>query len=52
MDLDVAPGEYVALVGPSGAGKSTLAGVLAGIYVPDSGHVTIGAGGRRDGMGA
>ncbi|KLO28440.1 hypothetical protein ABH37_06145 [Mycobacterium haemophilum] len=42
VDLDVAPGEYVALVGPSGAGKSTLAGVLAGIYLPDSGYVTIG----------
>jgi ATP-binding cassette subfamily B protein len=31
-----------ALVGPSGSGKSTLCGLLAGLYRPDSGTITIG----------
>ncbi|WP_432493361.1 thiol reductant ABC exporter subunit CydC [Kineococcus gypseus] len=39
VDLDVAPGELVALAGPSGAGKSTLARVAAGLLVPDAGTV-------------
>ncbi len=37
VDLDVAPGELVALAGVSGAGKSTLARVAAGLLVPDAG---------------
>ncbi len=40
--LDVAPGEFVALVGPSGCGKTTLMRVVAGIETPDSGQVRIG----------
>ncbi|MFC5721540.1 ABC transporter ATP-binding protein [Streptomyces gamaensis] len=40
--LDVPPGTRVALVGPSGAGKSTLGRLLAGIYAPRSGAVTLG----------
>jgi ABC-type lipoprotein export system ATPase subunit len=40
ITLDVAPGEYVAVMGPSGCGKSTLLHVLCGIEVPDSGSVT------------
>ncbi|MGW0469135.1 ABC transporter ATP-binding protein [Streptomyces sp. NPDC003027] len=43
VSLDVPPGTRLALVGPSGAGKSTLGRLLAGIYAPRSGTVTLGA---------
>ncbi|MEU7279968.1 ABC transporter ATP-binding protein [Streptomyces sp. NPDC045431] len=43
VSLDVAPGTRLALVGPSGAGKSTLGRLLAGIYAPRAGRVTLGA---------
>jgi putative ABC transport system ATP-binding protein len=36
-DLDVYPGEFVALMGPSGSGKSTMMNVLGCLDVPDSG---------------
>ncbi|MGY0022281.1 ABC transporter ATP-binding protein [Streptomyces sp. YJ-C3] len=42
VTLDVAPGTRLALVGPSGAGKSTLGRLLAGIYAPRLGQVTLG----------
>jgi putative ABC transport system ATP-binding protein len=42
VDLDVAPGEAIALLGPSGAGKSTVLGLLAGDYPPSAGEVRIG----------
>ncbi|SFW81486.1 ABC transporter ATP-binding protein [Amycolatopsis australiensis] len=42
IDLDVAPGERVALVGASGAGKTTLAKLIAGIHRADPGSVTLG----------
>lgn len=42
VDLDVAAGEFVAVVGPSGAGKSTLLRVAAGLVAPRSGRVRLG----------
>ncbi|MFJ7115070.1 ABC transporter ATP-binding protein [Streptomyces albogriseolus] len=42
VSLEVPPGTRMALVGPSGAGKSTLGRLLAGIYAPREGHVTLG----------
>jgi molybdate transport system ATP-binding protein len=40
--LTAAPGEVLAVLGPNGAGKSTLLGVLAGLLLPDEGHVRVG----------
>ncbi|MFN2467207.1 MAG: ABC transporter ATP-binding protein, partial [Gaiellaceae bacterium] len=42
IDLDLEPGERVAVVGPSGAGKSTLGRLLAGIHPPRLGRVDVG----------
>lgn len=42
IDLDLRPGERVAVVGPSGAGKSTLGRLLAGIHPPRTGSVEVG----------
>jgi ATP-binding cassette subfamily C protein len=42
IDLEVHPGERLAIVGPSGAGKSTLARLLAGIDAPREGVVSLG----------
>jgi peptide/nickel transport system ATP-binding protein len=39
VDLEVAPGEIVALVGQSGSGKTTLARTILGLQVPTSGQV-------------
>ncbi|MEJ3748964.1 sugar ABC transporter ATP-binding protein [Actinomycetes bacterium KLBMP 9797] len=39
IDLDVRPGECVALLGENGAGKSTLAKIIAGDFHPDSGDM-------------
>ncbi|MCP8466511.1 ABC transporter ATP-binding protein/permease [Pseudomonas sp. ZM23] len=42
MDLDIAPGEKVAIVGASGGGKSTLVQLLLGLYQPQSGSIRYG----------
>lgn len=42
VDLEIIPGETVALVGSTGAGKSTLCSVLCGLLPPEQGEVRIG----------
>jgi len=41
VDLDLSPGQHVAVVGPSGAGKSTLVGLLLGWYRAAAGEVLV-----------
>jgi NitT/TauT family transport system ATP-binding protein len=43
VDLEVAAGEFVALVGPSGCGKTTLLRIVADLESPSSGEVRIGS---------
>ncbi len=45
LDLEVAPGELVALLGPSGCGKTTTLRLVAGFLTPDAGEILVG--GRR-----
>jgi NitT/TauT family transport system ATP-binding protein len=41
VNLDIADGEFVAVVGPSGCGKSTMLRILAGLDTPTDGHIAI-----------
>ena len=41
IDLEITPGEHLAILGPSGAGKSSLAGVLLGWHRPAAGRVVV-----------
>lgn len=50
IDLDIAPGDFVALMGPSGSGKSTLLNLIGGLDTPTSGEISVG-GTRIDRMG-
>jgi len=41
VDLDIAAGEFVAIMGPSGCGKSTLLNLIAGLDIADEGTIVI-----------
>jgi putative ABC transport system ATP-binding protein len=51
VDLEIAKGDFIALMGPSGSGKSTLLNLIGGLDNPSSGEIEVG-GERIDQMGA
>jgi len=50
IDLDIAQGDFLALMGPSGSGKTTLLNLIGGLDRPTEGEVNV-AGERIDGLG-
>ncbi|GAP91070.1 putative ABC multidrug transporter protein [Rosellinia necatrix] len=53
LDIDIAPGQFCALVGPSGAGKSTIISLLERMYSIESGAIEVGGfniNSRRDAL--
>ena len=51
VDLDIAEGDFVALMGPSGSGKTTLLNLIGGLDTPSAGSISVG-GQRIDQLGA
>src|SRR5262245_35439281 len=51
LDLDVRPGEFLALLGPSGCGKSTALRLIAGLGAPTSGRIDWGRGDTQRDIG-
>jgi len=47
INISIKEGEFVCLVGPSGCGKSTMLRMLAGLYAPSEGSITIHASNAR-----
>ena len=41
VNIDVAAGEFIAIVGPSGCGKSTLLRLVAGLHPPSTGTIEV-----------
>lgn len=39
VSFEIKPGEVTGLIGPDGAGKTTLMRLIAGLLIPDSGHI-------------
>ncbi|MCV2396131.1 ABC transporter ATP-binding protein [Actinotalea sp. M2MS4P-6] len=48
IDLDISPGEVVAVLGPNGAGKTTTIDMVLGLTQPTSGHVEVHGMGPRE----